>query len=174
MFTHLDQLALLHWEQGRLDELRDEWQGVVDQFPRAAFARAWLSLADAELGDSDGARRGLRSLVEQIPQRPRNGIWLPAVALASLLSAHLNEPEAAGSLYPVLLPYAGHIVAFTAPQPVLCLGSASFYLALLATVTARWAEAADHFEAAIGAHDRLGPDRSWPARATSTPACCSA
>jgi hypothetical protein len=174
MFTHLDQLALLHWEQGRLDELRDEWQGVVDQIPRAAFAKAWLSLADAELGDSDGARRGLRLLAEQIPQRPRNGIWLPAVALASVLSAHLNEPDAASSLYPVLLPYAGHIIAFTAPQPVVCLGSASFYLALLATVTARWAEAADHFEAAIGAHDRLGPDRSWPARATSTPACCSA
>src|SRR6266487_484695 len=156
MFTHLDQVALLRWEQGRLEELRDEWQGVVDQFPRAAFARAWLSLADAELGDSDGARRGLWSLAEQLPQRPRNGIWLPAVALACGLSAHLNEPEAAGSLYPLLGPYGGHIVAFTAPQPVVCLGSASFYLALLATVTARWAEAADHFEAAIRAHDRLG------------------
>jgi tetratricopeptide (TPR) repeat protein len=156
MFTHLVQVALLRWEQGRLAELRDELQGVVDQFPRAAFARAWLSLADAELGDSDGARRGLRSLAEQLPQRPRNGIWLPAVALASVLSAHLDEPEAAGSLYPVLGPYAGHIIAFTAPQPVVCHGSASFYLGLLATVTARWAEAADHFEAAIRAHDRLG------------------
>jgi hypothetical protein len=30
------------------------------------------------------------------------------------------------------------------------------YLGLLATVTSRWAEAADHFEAAIRAHDRLG------------------
>src|SRR6266511_163185 len=87
---------------------------------------------------------------------PRNGIWLPAVALACVLSAHLNEPEAAGSLYPLLGPYGGHIVAFTAPQPVVCLGSASFYLGLLATLTARWAEAADHFEAAIAAHDRLG------------------
>ena len=156
LFTHLDQVALLRWEQGRLGELRDEWQGVVDRFPRAAFARAWLSLADAEFGDSDGARRGLWSLAEQLPQRPRNGIWLPAVALACVLSAHLNEPEAAGSLYPLLGPYGGHIVAFTAPQPVVCLGSASFYLGLLATVTARWAEAADHFEAAIAAHDRLG------------------
>jgi predicted ATPase len=160
MFTYLVQVALLRWEQGRLGELRERWHGVVDQFPRAAFARAWLSLADAELGDSDGARRGLRSLAEQIPQRPRNGIWLPAVALASVLSAHLNEPEAAGSLYPVLLPYAGHIVAFTGPQPVVCLGSASFYLGLLATVTSRWAEAADHFEAAVAAHDRLGA-RPW-------------
>ena len=50
------------------------------------------------------------------------------MALASVLSAHLDEPEAAGSLYPILRPYAGHIVAFTAPQPVVCLGSAAFYL----------------------------------------------
>jgi tetratricopeptide (TPR) repeat protein len=163
LFTHLDQVALLRWEQGRLGELREAWQGVVDQFPRAAFARAWLSLADAELGHSDDARKGLRSLVELIPQRPRNGIWLPAVALASLLSAHLNEPDAAGTLYPILLPYAGHIVAFTAPQPIVCLGSASFYLGLLATARSQWPEAVDHFQAAIGAHDRLGA-RSFLAR----------
>jgi tetratricopeptide (TPR) repeat protein len=156
LFTHIDQLALLRWEQGRLGELRDEWQGVVDQFPLAAFARAWLSLADAELGHRDDARRGLRSLAEQLPQQPRDGTWLGAVALAALLAAHLNEPEAAGSLSPLLGPYAGHVVAFTAPQPVVCLGSAALYLGLLATVRSRWTEAASHFEAAIAAHDRLG------------------
>jgi tetratricopeptide (TPR) repeat protein len=155
-FTHIDQVALLRWEQGRLGELRDEWQGVVDQFPRAAFAAAWLSLADAELGQTDDARRGLWSLTEQLPQQPRDGTWLGAVALASVLSARLDEPEAAGSLYPLLLPYAGHVVAFTAPQPVVCLGSAALYLGLLATVRSRWTEAAGHFEAAIAAHDRLG------------------
>jgi hypothetical protein len=77
------------------------------------------------------------------------------MALASVLSAHLNEPEAAGSLYPLLAPYAEHVVAFTAPQPVACYGSASFYLGLLATVTAQWTAAADHFQTAIRAHDRL-------------------
>jgi tetratricopeptide (TPR) repeat protein len=169
-FTHIDQVALLRWERGRLGELRDQWQGVVDRFPRAAFARGWLSLADAELGRSDDARSGLRALVEQIPQRPRNGIWLPAVALGSLLSARLNEPEAAGALYSTLLPYAGHIVAFTAPQPVVCLGSGAFYLGLLAAVRSRWAEAADHFQAAIAAHDRLGA-RSFLARTRYEYAC---
>ena len=154
-FTYIDQLALLRWDQGRLGELRDQWQGVVDQFPRAEFARAWLSLADAELGRSDDARRGLRSLAEQLPQRPRDGIWLPAVALASALSVHLNEPRSAGSLQLLLAPYSGHVIAFTAPHPVVCLGSASFYLGLLATVTAQWAAAIDHLEAAIRAHERL-------------------
>jgi hypothetical protein len=163
MFTHIDQLALLRWERGRLGELRDQWRRVVDQFPRAAFARAWLSLADAELGRTDDARSGLRGLAKLIAQRPRDGIWLPAVALASLLSARLNEPEAADSLYSTLFPYARHIVAFTAPQPVVCLGSAWFYLGLLATVRSRWAEAADHFQAAIAAHDQLGA-RSFLAR----------
>ena len=156
MFTHIDQLALLRWEQGRLGELRDEWQGVVDQFPLAAFARAWLWLAEAELGHTEDARRGLGSLVEQLPRQPRDGIWLAAVALASMLAAHLNEPQAAGSLDPLLAPYAGHVVAFTAPHPVVCLGSAAFYRGLLATVAARWALAAEHFQAAIATHERLG------------------
>jgi hypothetical protein len=44
----------------------------------------------------------------------------------------------------------------TMEQPVVCFGSASFYLALLATAASRWAEAGDHFDAALRAHDRLG------------------
>src|SRR4029450_13110600 len=151
MFTHLVQVALLRWEQGRLEELRDRLQGVVDRFPRADFARAWLSVADAEGGRRDDAGRGLRSLVEQLPQRPRNGIWLPAVALTAVLAARLNEPEAAGSLYRILGPYAGHIIGFSASQPVACHGSASFYLGLLATVTARWELAGGHLAAAVAA-----------------------
>jgi len=155
-FTYIDQMALLRWEQGRLGELRDDWQGVADQFPLAAFAGAWLALADAELGHRDEARRELRALAEQLPRRPRDGIWLPAVALTSMLAAYLNEPEAAGRLDQLLLPYARHVAAFTAPHPVVCLGSASFYLGLLATVNSRWTEAAGHFETAIATHDRLG------------------
>ena len=36
-----------------------------------------------------------------------------------------------------------------------CYGSASFYLGLLATLTAQWAAAGDHFDNAIGVHERL-------------------
>jgi hypothetical protein len=42
------------------------------------------------------------------------------------------------------------------PQPVMCFGSAALYLGLLASVTSRWAEAGDHFQAALRAHTRLG------------------
>jgi hypothetical protein len=117
--------------------------------------RAWLSLAEAELDHIEQAHSGLRSLAEQLPQQPRDGIWMPAVALTSVLAVRLNDPEAAAGLYALLAPYAEHVISFTAPQPVACYGSASFYLGLLATLTARWATAGDHFEAAIGVHERL-------------------
>jgi tetratricopeptide (TPR) repeat protein len=164
MFTRLVQVALARWEQGELAEMRGELQSVVDRFPRAAFAGAWLALAHAELGDSDAARGELRSLAEQLPQQPRNGIWLPAVALASELATRLNDPTDAATLYPLVAPYSDRIIAFTAPQPVACYGSASLYAGVLATVMARWADAAGHFETAIRAHDRLGA-RPFLARA---------
>jgi hypothetical protein len=81
------------WEQGRLGELRDDWQKIVQLFPRAAFARAWLSLADAEPAASHDADRGL-PLAELLLRRPQDGIWLPAVALAAVMSASVDEPEA--------------------------------------------------------------------------------
>jgi hypothetical protein len=84
----------LRWEQGRLGELRDDWQKAVDLFPWVAFARAWLSLADAEPAADHDARRGLRALAELLLQRPQDGIWLPAVALAAVMSASVDEPEA--------------------------------------------------------------------------------
>jgi tetratricopeptide (TPR) repeat protein len=155
-FAHLDQLVAIRWDQGRLDELRGAWRALVERYPQAGFGRGWLSLAGAELGERDDARRLLRSLVELLPGRPRDGLWLPALAMSALVAAQLDEPDAAGGLYPVLLPYADHHVVVTMPHPVVYLGSGSFYLGLLATVASRWAEAGDHFEAAIAAHDRLG------------------
>jgi tetratricopeptide (TPR) repeat protein len=152
--VHQGQVTVLRWEQGRLGELREVWRGVEDQFPRTATGV--LVLAEAELGRSDEARRGLQSLVHRILQLPRDKISPATLALACLVSAQLSDSEAARSLYPVLLPFAGHVIAITIPHPLVCFGSASFYLGLLATVTCRWAEAGDHFEAAIRAHDQLG------------------
>jgi hypothetical protein len=71
------------------------------------------------------------------------------------LSVRLNEVEVAAGLYSLLARYPRHVIAFTAPQPVACYGSASFYLGLLATVTGQWTAAGDHFETAISAHERL-------------------
>jgi tetratricopeptide (TPR) repeat protein len=128
----------------------------VARFPRFVYARVSVSLTDADLGDAATARQLLRLLADELPERPRDGLWLPAVAVAALAAARLREPVAAARLYQALAPYRDQVVVGTMPHPVVCFGSASLYLGLLAAVSSRWSEAGDHFEAAIAVNNRLG------------------
>jgi tetratricopeptide (TPR) repeat protein len=153
--AHLNHMTMLRWEQGRLPELRESWQQLVERFPQLAFAQAWLCLAAAEDGREDAARGGLRELVGAIPNLPRNGLWLPAIALSSLAAARLGERDVAASLYPLLRPYAERAIVLPMPHPVLCFGSAALHLALLATLTREWEDAETHFQNAMRVHRRL-------------------
>lgn len=154
--AYLNQITPIRLEQGRLGELRDAWQGIVDRFSQAGFGRAWLALADAELGREDDARRSLRSRTEDLSALPRGGLLLPTLAVTSIAAAHLDDPGAAATVYPILLPYAGRSIVIPMPHPVMCFGSASLYLGLLAATMSQWAEAVEHFESAILANTRLG------------------
>jgi tetratricopeptide (TPR) repeat protein len=154
-FAHLYQLTLIRWEQDRLGELRTAWQRLVEQFPHVALARAWLALVEVQAGHNDIARTELLTVVDALADPPRDGLWLPTLPVASLVCVRLNDPGAAASLYPILLPCAERVITFAVPQPVMCLGSASLHLALLATVMCRWEVAETHFTAAQVAHDRL-------------------
>ncbi|WP_162231713.1 ATP-binding protein [Allosalinactinospora lopnorensis] len=154
--AHLNQLTPIRWEQGRLSELRAAWQQLAEQFPQAAYAKGWLSLAEAERGRADEAGRSLLSLVEELPGLSRGGLWLPALATASLAAARLGDADAAGAVYPLLRPYADRTIVAPMPHPVVCFGPASSYLALLAATSSRWEEAAGHFESAISENSRMG------------------
>jgi tetratricopeptide (TPR) repeat protein len=153
--AHLNQLSMLRWEQGRLGEMRESWQVLVERFPQLTFARAWLCLIAAEDGREEAARAALRELAHSIPVLARDGIWLPALALASLAAARLEERDAAAALYPLLRPYGGRVMVLPMPHPAVCFGSAALYLGMLATMARDWDAAEQHFEAAVQAHRRL-------------------
>jgi tetratricopeptide (TPR) repeat protein len=155
-FAYYDLLEVLRWDQDRLGELRPAWHEQMAQTPGFVWPTLWLSLTDVDLGDEITARTSLQSVVAELTKRPRDGRWLPAVAVAALAAARRQEPDAGDRLYQALLPYRAQVIAATMPHPVVCLGSASFYLGLLAALTSRWPEAIDHFEAAVVAHQRLG------------------
>jgi AAA ATPase domain len=155
-FAYDDLIEVLHWDQGRLQELRPAWQEQVARTPWSLWPRLWLAMTDADLGDEATARGSLEHVADELLRRPHDGLWLPAMALAALVAARLHEPVAAGHLYTAMVPYRTQVIVVAMPHPVACLGSASLYLGLLATVTSSWAEAGDHFEAAVAAHQRLG------------------
>jgi tetratricopeptide (TPR) repeat protein len=156
LYANLSQLTMIRWDHGRLDEMQSGWQEIVDAFPQASFSRGWLSLAAAEVGREDDARRWLSTLVDAVHKVAGNGIWLPALAVAALAAARLGDSEAAASVHPLLLPYAEQVIVVTVPHPVACFGAASLYLALLDAMMSRWEEADDRFAAAIRTNTSLG------------------
>jgi tetratricopeptide (TPR) repeat protein len=155
-FAYADLIEALRWQQGRLQELRPVWREQTARTPWSVWPRLWLAITDADLGDEAAARRLLQRLTDELLRRPRDGLWPPVMAVAALVAARLREPVAAGHLYAALAPYRTQVIVGAMPHPVVCLGSASFYLGLLATVTSSWSAAGDHFEAATAVHQRLG------------------
>jgi hypothetical protein len=154
--AHLNQMTAIRWDQGRIGEQHRDLLETVRQFPQAGFGRGWLAVAEAELGQEDEARRSLGALVDAFAGLPRDGIWLPTLALAALACAGLGDDDAMALLYSRLRPYEARTVVVPMPHPVVSFGSASLYLALLASGLSRWDAADAHFQEAIRANTRLG------------------
>ena len=154
LFAYHDLLEVLRWDQGRLRELRPVWQEQMAKSPWFLWARLWTAMTDADLGSDATARRSIGYVADELAGRPRDGLWPPAVAVAALAAGGSRSrlpPTASTRPWRRTGPRSS-----SSPCPIRwCFGSASLYLGLLGTVTRRWAEADDHFEAATAAHQRL-------------------
>ncbi len=75
--------------------------------------------------------------------------------------AYLQDAEAAGALYPQLVPIADQVA--TIGIVLGCYGSLHFPAALLASCLRRWEEAERHFEGALATNERLEA-RPWVVR----------
>jgi tetratricopeptide (TPR) repeat protein len=89
---------------------------------------------------------------------PRDALWSTSIAYLAEVCAYLGDADRAGTLYRLLLPYAGRNIV-TGPFAV-CHGAAARYLGLLAGTMGRWTEAEGHFEAALEMNAKLGA-RPW-------------
>ena len=134
---------------GRLEELRDQLQGLWTGFPGPRSQGRGCRSPTPSSVDNDDAHRGAAVAGRTASQAPRDGIWLPAVALASVLSARLNEPEAAGSCTRSWLPTRGTSSPSPRPSRSSAMGRRRSTWACWRPRRPRWAAAADHFEAAI-------------------------
>jgi hypothetical protein len=68
--------------------------------------------------------------------------------------AALGDPTSAAALYEALLPARGQYVLLAIG--VLCMGSVSYYLGLLALTSGAWRDAEELLTEAIEAHGRVG------------------
>jgi tetratricopeptide (TPR) repeat protein len=109
--------------------------------------RCVLTLSRAQLGQTAQARQELEELAcEDFADLPRDGSRLPSLSALSSVAFMLGDAPRAHLLYDLLLPYADRCVNAGA---LLCVGSASRFLGLLATTLSRYDDAARHFEQAL-------------------------
>jgi len=162
------QMVALRREQGRLAEVLEGAEMLTAQFPAIAGWRCALAYMYAALDREADARRELEVLApDAFAAIPRDALWLSSLANLSDVVSWLDDTERAAELYAQLSPYATRNVVLFG---ILCLGSISRNLGVLATTMSRYDEAELHFKDALEAHANLG-SRLWTAHTQYNQAC---
>jgi tetratricopeptide (TPR) repeat protein len=149
------QMFLLRREQGRLPELEPAFKGMVEQYPDIPSWRCGLAMLYTQIERREEAHKEFERLARNdFEDFPRDLFWLIGMVLLADVCCSLGDERRGARLYDLIAPYAARTVV--TGRAVVCAGSASHSLGLLARLTGRFAEAARHFEAALEMNTRLG------------------
>jgi len=155
-------IATVRWHQGRSDEMIDGLSELSLMYPTVVGWRCGLALFMAENGHQERAIREFRSVARDgLSRVPRDMNWLLCMALLAEVCGALSEPGWSAVVYRQLKPYANRLVVLG--YGVSVWGSVSRSLGILATAMSRWAEAEQHFQAALAREmrSRIQPWVAW-------------
>jgi len=139
------QTMALRREQGRLAEVVERIAAAAEQTPEVPAWRCTLAHVYAQLGEADSARDQLRMLGD-LADLPRDALWLLSMTRLATVAHALDDRGRSQEAYDLLLPYANR---FVVSLSVLCEGSTSRPLGMLATTLGRYDDAALHFDRAL-------------------------
>jgi class 3 adenylate cyclase/tetratricopeptide (TPR) repeat protein len=149
------QLFQLRDLEGRLGEMEPAIRLYEERFRDAPAHRVALALVLVETGRAEEARRELEGLAARgLADLPRDTTWAFAVACLARVAAALGDAARAEELGALLEPYADRAVV-VGPATA-CLGSAAYYLGILAGAAGRRDDALAHLERAARANERMG------------------
>jgi DNA-binding SARP family transcriptional activator len=147
------QVFAVRRHQGRVGELTEHVERLVDKGGHRIGWRSALGLIHFETGNLEGARRCFAEEVRDgVHELPRGMFWLTRTALASELCALLGDADVAAALYAELLPYRAYnvVIAYCS-----VLGPVESYLGLLAGATGDATLATEHTRAALARARRM-------------------
>ena len=155
-------LFVLRRAQGRLAELEDVIRRSVHEYPTLLRFHSVLAHVYGELGDVTEARATFEAVLSHdLALEYVDAEWLFTVSLLADPCARLEDQEAAGTLYSMLLPYE----RLYAMAPVeVGFGSVARALGVLATTLRRFDDAEGHFDVALETERAMGA-RPWLAHA---------
>ena len=153
------QMIALLRERGRLHEIEPTVKAFVEQNPAVVAWRSVLAWIYSQKGREPEARTEFERLApDDFACLHRDYTWLMATSLLADVCSFLKDRSRAAILYEQLLPFAGRNIVMG--YAIVCAGSVSRSLGVLATAMRRWREGEQHFESALEMNERMGA-RPW-------------
>jgi tetratricopeptide (TPR) repeat protein len=151
------QLFALRAEQGRLSEVEPSLEEFGRRYPAAPVWRAAAAFSLAVLGRGASPRRAFEALTAGgLAEVPRDGEWLPTVALLVRAAARLGDARRASELGELLAPFTERAVI--AGRGAICLGPVSRFAGIAAATAGRGEEAIGLLEHALAMSRRWGAE----------------
>ncbi|HET6997364.1 MAG TPA: AAA family ATPase [Solirubrobacterales bacterium] len=153
------QIHAIRYEQGRLDEVLEVQERVVEEAPLIEAYSTALALSYCELGEPEKARAILHRFAADGFEVTANQSSKNALCFLAEVAARVDEPNAAAILYERLLPWRDQL-NYTG---ITMFGPVERYLGLAATCLGRYGEAELHFRRSAETCERIGAP-TWLAR----------
>jgi DNA-binding SARP family transcriptional activator/class 3 adenylate cyclase len=153
VFYH-GQMWVICYHTGRLSELRSVFELAVGARPSHTVLLAALAAIYAETGETSLCRHAVEQLAADDFLTVDQDLLVTA-AVATIAACGVADVRLASVVQPVLSPYEDQLIDNGSAH----FGAVSHYLALLAALDGRHAEATAWFEKAAATHSRL---REWP------------
>jgi DNA-binding CsgD family transcriptional regulator len=140
---------------GDMRVLLETYQVQAARYPHVPAWQAKIALLHARLGDQQAAAALAAQLsAERFAELPRDAVWVAGLYYLAEVAAFLGDHTQAGPLYELLLPFAARLVVVD--RALLCLGSISRVLGLLAALLADRTKATQHLRDALAKHEDMG------------------
>jgi hypothetical protein len=139
------QIFTVRREQGRLAQFAPVIRTFLDREGADSSWRPGLTLACADVGDLEEARKQFDIIAEDnFSAIAQDSLRQTCLCYLAEVCDALGDAERAEALYDMLLPYAELVLVVG--NATACLGSTARYLGQLAAVMGRFDEAGQHFE----------------------------
>lgn len=136
-------------------DLLDVFVEMADRYAHVPAWRAKIALLHARLGDHHAAETVASTLsVERFAALPRDAVWIGGLYYLAEVAAFVRNRAQAAALYEFLLPFADRIVVID--RALVCLGSVSRALGLLAGVVGDYPAAESHLRRSLTVHEAMG------------------
>ncbi len=141
--------------EANMRDLLDTYRKQAALYPHVPAWQAKIALLHARLGDHDAAATLSAQLgAERFAELPRDAVWVAGLYYLAEVAAFLGDDSQARPLYELLLPFATRVVVVD--RALVCLGSVSRVLGLLAAVLADSTKAMEHLRVALERHEEMG------------------